>query len=138
MDTIRDLMTPDPITVDESASLRDVAAIMREEDIGDVIVMREGEIGGIVTDRDIVVRAVATGEDPGALLAGDICTGGMVTLSPDDSAADAARLMGDAAVRRLPVLEEGSVVGILSIGDLARARDPESPLAELSAEPPND
>lgn len=136
--TVRDLMTPDPVTVDESASLRQVAQLMREQDIGDVIVERQGSVGGIVTDRDIVVRAIAEGESPDSLLAGDICSGDVLSVSPTDTMDDAARLMSEAAVRRLPVVEDGRAVGIVSLGDLARVQDPDSPLADISAEPPND
>jgi CBS domain-containing protein len=130
-------MTTDPLSVDETTPLKDVAALMRDEDVGDVIVRREGAIGGIVTDRDIVVRAVAAGESPATATAGDICTGAVVVLSPDDSIDAAARAMADAAVRRLPVVEGDQVVGIISLGDLAREREPDSVLGELSAEPPN-
>lgn len=135
--TVRDLMTPDPVSVDESATLRDVAAVMRDEDLGDVVVRRGDRVAGIVTDRDIVVRAVAAGEDPATLLAGDICSGDLTTVSPDDPVEDAARLIGDAAVRRLVVVDGDKAVGIVSLGDIARAREPGSPLAELSEEPPN-
>jgi CBS domain-containing protein len=69
-DTIRDLMTTDLVSVDESASLRDVAELMRDHDIGDVIVRREDEVRGILTDRDLVVRGLAQGEDPAHARAG--------------------------------------------------------------------
>ena len=135
--TIRDMMTPDPVTVDESATLRNVAVLMRDKDLGDVVVTRGGRVGGIVTDRDIVVRAVAGGEDPAALQAGDICSSDLTTVPPDATVEEAARMMGDAAIRRLVVMEGGEAVGIVSLGDIARLQDPRSPLAELSAEPPN-
>src|SRR4029453_5990674 len=118
-DTIRDLMTTELVTVDEAATLQDVATLMRDHDVGDVIVRREGQVGGIVTDRDIVVRAVAEGEDPAPPTAADICPGAVVTLSPDDPVDAAAQRMADAAVRRLPVVEGGDVVGIVTLGDLA-------------------
>lgn len=136
--TIREVMTADPISVDEGATLQQVAAVMAEHDIGDVIVERQGRPAGIVTDRDIVVRAVAAGEDIRAAQAGDICSGDVVTVGPDDDVADAARTMGDAAVRRLPVVEDGRAIGIVSLGDLAQAEDPDSALADISAEPPTD
>jgi CBS domain-containing protein len=135
-DTIRDLMTTELVTVDEAATLQEVAALMRDRDVGDVIVRRQGQIGGIVTDRDIVVRALAEREDPATTKAGDICRGAVVTLSPDDSVDAAAQRMADAAVRRLPVVEGDDVVGIVTLGDLAREREPGSVLGELSAKPP--
>jgi CBS domain-containing protein len=136
-DTIREMMTPDPVTVDESATLRNVAVLMRDKDLGDVVVTRGGRVGGIVTDRDIVVRAVAAGEDPAGMLAGDICSRDLTTVPPEATVEEAARMMGDAAIRRLVVMDGDEPVGIVSLGDIARHQDPRSPLAELSAEPPN-
>ena len=136
--TVRDVMSPDPVSVDEATPVHDVAVLMRERDIGDVIVERQGRAAGIVTDRDIVVRAVASGEDPETLQAGDICSGDIVTVAPDTTVEDAAALMGDAAVRRLPVVDGDRAVGIVSLGDLAQAEDPDSALADISAEPPSD
>jgi CBS domain-containing protein len=137
-ETIRGLMTTDLVAVDESATLRDVATLMRDHDIGDVIVRRDDEVRGIVTDRDLVVRAVAEGQDPATLRAGDICTGDVLSLSADDSVETAARRMAESAVRRLAVVDGEEMVGIVSLGDLARAREPGSVLGALSAEPPND
>src|SRR5262245_9897047 len=136
-DTIRGLMTTNLVSVDESASLRDVATLMRDHNIGDVIVRRDDEVRGILTDRDMVVRALAQGEDPAHARAGDICSGNLVSLSADDSIDIAARKMADASVRRLPVVDGDDLVGIVSLGDLAREGDPRSVLGELSAQPPN-
>jgi CBS domain-containing protein len=135
--TVRELMTPDPVAVDESTPLQQVALVMREEDIGDVIVERQGSPAGIVTDRDIVVRALAEGEDARTLQAGDICSGDVLSVAPDDDIDEAASLMREAAVRRVPVIDDGRVVGIVSLGDLARADDPGSVLSDISEEPPN-
>jgi CBS domain-containing protein len=135
-DTIRDLMTPDPVIVDEATTVRDVAVMMRDQDLGDVIVQRGGRVGGIVTDRDIVLRAVATGEDMDTLLAGDICSGDLVTLEPDDTLEAAAQVMVDAAVRRVPVVQGDEAVGIVTLADLARYADSEAVLGELASEPP--
>lgn len=135
--SIRELMTPDPVSVDESTPLQQVARLMRDRDIGDVIVERGGTPTGIVTDRDIVVRGMAENEDARALQAGDICSGDILTIGPDDNVDEAASVMRDAAVRRLPVVEDGRAVGIVSLGDLARADDPHSVLSDISEEPPN-
>ena len=83
--TIRDVMTPEPHTVDAGTALVDAAAIMRDADIGDVIVLTDGSICGIVTDRDMAVRAVAEGRDPKKTAVGEICSRGLVALSPSDS-----------------------------------------------------
>lgn len=137
--TVSQIMTPDPLCVDEATPLREVAMLMRDHDVGDVIVLRNGTVGGIVTDRDIVVRGVAEGENVGTTHAGDICSGDVVTISPRDLLDDALATMSDYAVRRLPVVDAGRPVGILSLGDVAPVdEDAESALAEISVAPPND
>ena len=136
--SIRDLMTPDPVSVDETTPLQQVARLMRDRDIGDVIVERQGTPAGIVTDRDIVVRGLAENEDARGLQAGDICSGDVLSVAPDDDVDEAASVMREAAIRRLPVIENGRAVGIVSLGDLAQAEDPASVLSDISDEAPND
>ncbi len=135
---IRDVMTADPVSLPTSASLVDAARAMRESDIGDVIVLDDdAKVCGIVTDRDIVVRALADGREASATTLADICTRDLETLSPEDSASDAVRLMSSKAIRRVPVVEDGKPVGIVSIGDLAIEQDPDSALADISEAKPN-
>jgi CBS domain-containing protein len=110
---------------------------MREHDIGDVVVLEDRRLGGILTDRDIVVRALAEGRDPEKTKVGDICSRDLTTVSPTDSVGYAVRLMRAKAIRRLPVVEEGQVVGIVSLGDMAIEKDRRSVLGEISAAPPN-
>jgi len=135
--TIRDVMTPDPHTVQATTALADAAAIMRDGDVGDVIVLTDGQMYGIVTDRDIAVRAVAEGRDLKETPVGEICSKELVALSPDDTVEDAIGKMREMAIRRLPVVDDGRPVGIVSLGDLAVARDPDSALADISAASPN-
>lgn len=136
-ETIREVMTPSPRTLDMRATVQEAARTMLDDDIGDVIICDGETICGIVTDRDITVRAVAQGRDPAVTSVGDICSAEVVTLSPDDSVDDAVRLIRDKAVRRVPVVERGKPVGVVSIGDLAIDLDSRSALAEVSAAPPN-
>jgi CBS domain-containing protein len=110
---------------------------MRDGNIGDIIVLEEGSVSGIVTDRDIVVRVIADGRDPGQVPLRDICSTDLTLLSPTDKVSDAVRLMRERAIRRLPVVQEGRPVGVVSIGDLAMERDERSALADISAAPPN-
>ena len=131
-DRVRDVMTPDPTTVPASASVVDAAAAMRDVDAGAVVVTVDDRVAGIVTDRDIAVRVVAEGLRPAETAVGDICSDDLVTVSPSDLIAEAVELMRDRAVRRLPVVEGGRAVGILSIGDLAMDREPDSLLADIS------
>lgn len=137
-ESIRDVMTPNPQTLPESAVVREAAETMRANDIGDVIVSDDdGRLTGILTDRDIVVRVVAEGRDPRATRIGDIASHELTAVSPDDPVDRAVELMRERAIRRLPVVEQGKPVGIVSIGDLAVERDPDSALADISAAPPN-
>jgi CBS domain-containing protein len=136
-DTVRDVMTEDPTTVEASATLVDAAKIMKQENIGDVLVVENGNVQGIVTDRDIVVRAIAEGDDPSKTSVREIASTDLEVLDPDDSIEDAIRKMEQAAVRRLPVVEDGKPVGIVTLGDMARVKDRDSALADISSASPN-
>lgn len=137
MERVRDVMTSEPVTLDAGAPIRRAAELMRERDVGDVLVVEDGELLGIVTDRDIVVRAVAAEGDLDGEV-GAICSGDLTTVSPDDPLDAARDRMRKRAVRRVPVVdEEGAPVGIVSLGDLAIERAPRSPLGRISAAPPN-
>jgi CBS domain-containing protein len=135
---LRDIMTPDPVVLDAESPLADAAQRMRDEDIGDVLVRNGGRICGLVTDRDITIRAVAEGRDPGTTRLDDVCSHELISLTPQDSIEDAARLMRDNAIRRVPVLENDQPVGMVSLGDLSIERDSGSVLAEISAAPPSE
>ena len=137
-DRIRDVMTSEPETLPAGATVREAAETMRANDIGDVIAIDDkGGIVGIVTDRDIAVRVVAEGRDPRATRIEDIASRELTAVSPDDPLERAVELMRERAVRRLPVVKRGKVVGIVSIGDLAAERDAGPALADISAAPPN-
>jgi CBS domain-containing protein len=115
---IRDVMTSNPSCVSPEDTIQNAARIMRDMDTGAVPVVENGRPIGIVTDRDIVVRAVA---EEGQLNrpVREIVTGSVVCASPDMSTREAADLMSEHQVRRLPVVENERLVGIVSIGDLA-------------------
>ena len=116
---IREIMTTNVTTAELNSTLEEIATIMRHEDIGAVPILDDGELAGIVTDRDIVVRCVAEGRDPGECSAEDVLTEGLVTVSPDDDVNDAAAIMSRNQVRRLPVLLDGKLVGVVALGDIA-------------------
>jgi CBS domain-containing protein len=136
--SIREVMTADPRTVESSATLTDAAQAMRDDDIGAVLVVDGGRVTGIVTDRDIAVRAVAEGADPQTTKVADVCSSQLSALTVDQTVEDAIRLVRENNVRRIPVVQDGRPAGIVTIGDLAIERDTESALAEVSAAPPND
>jgi CBS domain-containing protein len=134
---VRDVMSSTLVTVGVDDTLVDASKAMADHGIGDVVVTEGDNLLGILTDRDIVVRGLAEGKSPNAP-ASEIATTELHTLTPDDDAAEAVRWMRKSAIRRLPVVEGGKPVGIVSIGDLALERDPSSTLADISgAEPSN-
>lgn len=134
---IRDVMTSGPRTLAATQTVAEAARIMRQDDIGDVLVDDNGKMCGIVTDRDIVVRAIAVGKDPDRTTLKEICSKQLVALKPDDSVDEAVRVMRERAVRRVPVMDSGKPIGIVSLGDLAVERDQRSVLGQVSAAAPN-
>ncbi|MDQ3055330.1 MAG: CBS domain-containing protein [Actinomycetota bacterium] len=130
--SIRDVMTPSPRAMDARASVQEAAKAMLDDDIGDVIVCDGDTVCGIVTDRDITIRTVAHGKDPAATKLGEICSEDLTSLSLGDTVDDAVRLMREKAIRRIPVLDDGKPVGVVSIGDLAIDLDADSALADIS------
>jgi CBS domain-containing protein len=135
--TVEQIMTTNPRTVNVDDTVKDAAVVMRDSDIGDVIVVEDGQVTGILTDRDIAVRAVAEGRDADSTSVSDICTSGIEAIEPDASVDDALRKMRDEDIRRLPVVKNGRPVGIISLGDLAVEREPDSTLADISAAAPD-
>lgn len=118
MPTLSDIMTREVFFVDPQATLKEVATLMLEQDIGSVLVMAGDRLTGLITDRDIVIRAVAYGHDYGTPVT-DYTTGEVFTLAADTRIEDAAQAMAQRQLRRLPVTQDGKVVGIVSLGDLA-------------------
>ena len=135
--SIREVMTPNPVTIPADMSAADAARLMRGRDIGDVLVMNQDRVMGIITDRDIVVRAVAAGQDPANVKVGDICSKELHTVEHTATVEEVIKLMREKAVRRVPVMDGVRPVGIVAIGDLAIERDRESALGDISAAPPN-
>jgi CBS domain-containing protein len=134
---VEEIMTTNPRTVKVDDTVQDAAAVMRDNDIGDAIVVEDGQVTGIVTDRDIAVRAVAEGRDASSTEIREICTTGIEAIEPNASVDDALRTMREHDIRRLPVVKNGRPVGIVSLGDLAVEREPDSTLADISAAAPD-
>ncbi|MBL1082361.1 CBS domain-containing protein [Streptomyces actinomycinicus] len=134
---VRDIMTSRLVTVEPQTSVTAVAQRMRDEDIGAVLVTEGDDLRGLVSDRDLVVRALAEGGDLEHRTVAAACSGDLITVTPDEDLDHAVELMREHSVRRLPVVEEGHPVGILSLGDLAIERDPGSALGDISASKSN-
>lgn len=138
MSKVSEIMTKSPYSVSITTTLNNAAKVMRDRKIGDVLVLREdGSLCGLVTDRDLVVRGLAEGLDPGSTAIEEICNHDPVTVSSDQSADEAVKLMRERNIRRLPVVDGGDLVGIISLGDLAIEKDPHSALADISKAPAN-
>ena len=120
----KDVMTTDPVTLGPQATLGEAATLMRQEDCGSIPIVEDGRLVGIVTDRDIVVRAVAAGKDARNTKVREVMSADPVCISPDTDVDEAAKVMADRQIRRLPVVEDGKLAGILVIGQIAR-RDPD-------------
>jgi CBS domain-containing protein len=133
-----DLMEHDPVVVDADDTLQEAGRRMRAADIGDVVVIERGQPVGMLTDRDIVVRAVADRRDVRITHCGHIATRPLIAVEPGTPVEEAMRLMRSGGVRRLPVVEEGRLVGIIGLGDLVVEFDPESPLADVVVAPTTD
>jgi|SRR5688572_26487796 CBS domain-containing protein len=135
--TVSDIMTKAPVALSAEDTVRDAARHMRELNVGAIVVQKHGQLFGIVTDRDIVVRCLARDGNCDSTLLGEICSPEVATLRPDDDVDHAVALMRAKAIRRIPVVKNGKAVGILSLGDLALERDPESALGKISGASPN-
>ncbi len=116
---VRDIMTKDVATATLASTLEEVASRMKEEDTGAIPVVDDGELTGIVTDRDIVIRCIAEGKDPSDTTVEEILTEELHTIEADAELEEAARIMSERQIRRLPVVEKGALVGVVSLGDLA-------------------
>ncbi len=137
MRKMRDIMSPAPVCMTPGESVSAAARAMRQYGIGTVLVLAEGRLSGLVTDRDITVRVLAENRDPQTTRIGDVCRGELAVLGPDDDVEQATRLVRERAVRRIPVVENGVPVGVVSIGDLALEKDASSALSAVSAAPPD-
>jgi CBS domain-containing protein len=118
---IRDAMTSNPRTVAPGTSARETAALMKSEDVGSIPIVEGDRLVAIVTDRDIAIRIVGEGKNPDTPVS-EIASRNLVTIDPEQGIEEAARLMGEHQLRRLPVVEEdGRLVGIVAQADVAQA-----------------
>src|SRR5687768_7574812 len=119
--TIRDAMTSNPTTVEPGTTAREAAQKMKSEDVGSLPIVEGDRLAGVVTDRDLAIRVLAEGKDAETAVS-EIASKDVVTIDPQQSLEEAARLMAEHQIRRLPVCEEdGKLVGILAQADIAQA-----------------
>ena len=122
--SIREIMTSNPKTVEAGQPIAEAARIMRDEDTGIVPIVEGDQLIGTITDRDITVRVIAEGKDPQSTTIEEIASKNVITIDPQQDLDEALRLMAQHQVRRLPVVEEdGRLVGIVAQADIARQAD---------------
>jgi CBS domain-containing protein len=130
---VAEVMSRAVASIDPNSMVGDAAVAMRDSDVGALVVMEDNAPIGIVTDRDIVVRGVATGKTP--LAVREVMSQGVASCRESDDLADAAQIMSDHKVRRLPVMnEEGRLVGVVGIADVLRSQEAEPAATEAMKE----
>ena len=118
---VKEAMAKTIVTAQPDESVVDVARKMKQEDTGFVPITEGGRLVGVVTDRDIVVKCLAEGHDVRSETAGHVMSTGVTTISPEDDLEKAGEKMAGDEIRRLPVVENGKLVGVLSQGNLVQA-----------------
>lgn len=134
---MRDVMSPAPVSLAADEPVSTAAQAMKQHGIGMVLAVTDGRLSGLVTDRDIAIRVLAENRDPRTTRIGDIASSDLAVLGPDDDVDQAVRLARERAVRRIPVVRDGTPVGVVSLSDLALKKDQGSALSDVSAAPPN-
>ena len=134
---VHEVMTRAPVTVDRQANLAEAARLMRDRDIGNLIVMDNNKLHGVLTDRDIVVRAAADARDLKSTSVDEVCSKDIVDIGANDDADQAVMVMRARSVRRVPVTDGGKLVGVVALSDMAVERDDKSALAGISTAQPN-
>jgi CBS domain-containing protein len=128
--SVRDAMTADPRSIGKSVSIVEAARLMREQDIGSLPITDDEKLVGMITDRDITMRVVAEAADPNVTSVEDIYSRDLISVEPDNDLDEALQLMARHQVRRLPVVEDGRLVGIVAQADIA-LRENETKTGEL-------
>lgn len=116
---VREIMTKDIASLRSDDSLEHAAQLMKQYNCGSLPVCTQDKLIGIITDRDITVRSVAAGEDVSHKRVGDVMTNDVVFANPETDVNDAAKIMSDRQIRRLPVVENNSLIGIVALGDIS-------------------
>lgn len=133
---VRDIMTESVASLNSNDTIERAAQIMKEHDIGSIPVCVGENVIGVITDRDIVLRNVALGENPRTQTVREIMSSNPVMVTPESDICDASRIMGESQIRRLPVIKDKKLVGIISLGDIATSEklkdEAEGALEEVS------
>lgn len=131
---VKDIMTTNVTCVNPSTSVIETARLMQQHNIGSIPVCDNNGIVGIVTDRDIVIRNIAQGKDPNSTIVKDVMTSAITTVSPEMEVDDISRKMASSQIRRLPVVDNNKVVGIVALGDVATQAKYDAEIADTLLE----
>ena len=123
---VREAMTPAPTTVEASENVVEAARLMASQDVGSLPVVDDGQLVGMVTDRDLALQVLAKDLDPHKTVVASVCSENPVVVGPEDSLDEALQRMAREQVRRLPVVQDRRLVGILAQADVSRAAEPEA------------
>ena len=134
---VRDVMPKDPVALSSDSSVTEAAKAMSDHKIGSVVVMERDKPCGIVTDRDITVRAIAKGGDPAKMPLSEICTHSLAAVRPDQSIDDAIQVMKSHDVKRVVVMTDSKLEGIVTLGDLASRNEDKDVQDDISRAKPN-
>ena len=124
--TVKDVMTSGPTSIASDAFVVEAARRMLSEDVGSLPVLEGDKLVGIITDRDIVLQVVAKDLDPHKVAVSGVCSESPITAQPEEPLDVALQRMASEQVRRLPVVADGRLIGILAQADIARTARPES------------
>ncbi len=116
--TVRDIMNSNPVIISGKATVMDAAKEMKGEGVGSIIIVDDGIPTGVVTESDILRKVVAEGKSPSEIMVEDIMSSPPITTSPDAGIEDVIKIMGKNRIRRLPVMENGKLVGMVTGKDL--------------------
>lgn len=132
---VSDIMTDQVISIDEDEPVTAAARLMKQHNFGSIPVRDgRGKLKGILTDRDIVIRCVASDESPEDIKVSEIMSRNLVTIASSEDADKAAQVMAKSQIRRIPVTDNGMLVGIVALGDIARNSNYEMEAAEALSE----
>lgn len=116
---IKDIMTESVVSLNVNDTIERAAELMEQYNIGSVPVCEENKVVGVITDRDIAVRCSSHGENSKTKIVRDIMSSNPVTASPDMDVSEVSRIMAERQIRRIPIVENDNLVGVVSLGDLA-------------------
>jgi len=120
---IKDIMVKEVVTIDANVSIRKAVRLMNKWEIGCLVVVQDGKPAGIVTERDMLKRVLVASRDPRAVEVGEVMSKPLLVMEPEKEIEDAVKLMFKHKIKKLPVVEKGRLVGLVTLTDLIRSQE---------------